>query len=123
MKRLWIVFAVVLALATFTLLMIFVAPPEPTHGGKSLRRWADQYGTNNWIANRAVAQEAAFAIQQIGTNAIPFLLNLTKARDTGVKRNCARRFLTNGITNLDWRTPRERFEGPEQRLTRPQASS
>ncbi|MEW6302827.1 MAG: hypothetical protein AB1705_05105 [Verrucomicrobiota bacterium] len=59
---------------------------EPTYQGKRLSEWAQQFGTNNWSANRAQAKEAEFAIQQIGTNAIPLLLELAGTRDSALKK-------------------------------------
>src|SRR5687767_14445402 len=60
---------------------------EPTYQGKPLSEWAQQYGSNHWGgANRAVAQEAELAIRQIGTNGIPFLLDLIRTRDPVLKK-------------------------------------
>lgn len=60
---------------------------EPTYQGKPLSGWAQQYGSNHWSgANRAADKEAEFAIQQIGTNSIPFLLDLIRARESALKK-------------------------------------
>jgi hypothetical protein len=59
---------------------------EPTYQGRSLSGWAEQYGSNHWSGNnRAAEKEAEFAIRQIGSNAIPFLLQLMQRRDSTAK--------------------------------------
>lgn len=65
----------------------FLYSPEPVYNGKPLSAWAQQYGSNHWGgANRAADKEAEIAIRQIGTNAIPFLLDLIRVRDSALKR-------------------------------------
>ena len=65
----------------------FFLRPEPAYHGKPLSQWAAQYGTNHWRAPNCPAdQEAEFAIREIGTNAIPFLLDLMRTRDSVVKQ-------------------------------------
>src|SRR2546421_3735492 len=60
---------------------------EPTYQGKPLSEWAQQYGANHWSGtDRAADKEAEFAIQQVGTNAIPFLLGMMRARDSALKK-------------------------------------
>lgn len=67
--------------------LILFSRREPAYQGKSLSEWAQQYGSNHWSrADRAAGQEAQFAIQQIGTNAIPILLELMRAKDSGVNK-------------------------------------
>lgn len=64
---------------------------EPAYHGKSLSKWAQQYGSNHWSgANPAADKEAEFALQQIGTNAIPFLLERMRASDSGMKKTLRR---------------------------------
>jgi hypothetical protein len=62
-------------------------PQEPACKGKSLTFWAQQYGSNNWRGGGGpAAREAEVAIRQIGTNAIPFLLDLIRVRDSALKK-------------------------------------
>jgi len=79
-----VAFAFVIALLAWRLL----PPPEPVYNGKPLNAWVEQYGSNFWAgAYDAVAKkEAEIAIQQIGTNAIPYLLDMIRVRDSGVKK-------------------------------------
>jgi len=60
--------------------------PEPVYKGKALTHWAQQYGSNNWRAGgREAAAEAQLAIQQIGTNGVPFLLDLIRTKESPTK--------------------------------------
>ena len=65
---------------------LFLRRVEPVYNGKPLTSWAQQYGSNNWSGRKELAREAEFAVQQIGTNAIPFLLDLMQARDSNLKK-------------------------------------
>lgn len=61
--------------------------PEPVYNGKPLSTWAEQYGSNNWRAGgKPAAREAQAAIRQIGTNGIPFLLNLIRSQESPLKK-------------------------------------
>jgi HEAT repeat protein len=64
----------------------FLRRVEPIYNGKSLTFWAQQYGSNNWSGRKELAREAEFAVRQIGTNAILFLLDLMQARDSDLKK-------------------------------------
>jgi len=82
------VVAIVIAVAgplTLLLLKLFY-PSDPVYNGKSLSAWAQQYGKNNWTTNRDAAEEAQVAIRKIGTNGIPFLLDLVEARGSNLKK-------------------------------------
>jgi len=66
----------------------FLPSPEPAYNGKSLSAWAQQYGSNNWRSGGApAAREAETAIRQMGTDAIPYLLDLIQVRDSNVKKS------------------------------------
>lgn len=58
---------------------------EPSYHGRRLSDWARQYGANNWGTNRVAAKEAEIAIQHIGTNGIPYLLQYMQRRDSALK--------------------------------------
>lgn len=59
---------------------------EPVYNGRPLTAWARQYGSNHWNGRKEPAREAEFAVRQIGTNAIPFLLDLMRARDSALSQ-------------------------------------
>ena len=83
------VVALVIAVAGLLTLLILTLfyPSEPIYNGKSLSAWAQHYGKNNWTTNRAAAEEAQVAIRKIGTNGIPFLLDLVEARESNLKKS------------------------------------
>jgi len=59
-----------------------VSGMEPRSGGKLLSEWATQWNTNYWSLNRDSPQtkEAEKAIRDMGTNAIPHLLEMIRTR-------------------------------------------
>src|SRR6185436_15838719 len=82
-----LLFVVVLAAVTASLAAwLFLRRVEPVYNGKPLTAWAQQYGSNNWSRRKELAREAEFAIRQIGTNSIPILLDLMRARDSDLKK-------------------------------------
>jgi hypothetical protein len=61
---------------------------EPVYRGKRLTGWVEQWKTNRWSipkadSNRIAEKQAEAAIRAIGTNGIPFLLELMQAREPG----------------------------------------
>ena len=85
-RRLILIIRVALGILAIFVCWSFLYPREPVCGGKTLTAWAQQYGSNHWTANRAAADEAEFAIRQIGTNSIPFMINLMRATDRPLTR-------------------------------------
>lgn len=81
--------AIILLLAAFSVAAFLVWKfyrPEPVYQGKPLSAWAQQYGSNNWSARPELAREAEIAIRQIGSNAIPFLLDGIRAEESRIKK-------------------------------------
>jgi hypothetical protein len=78
-------------------LMVFFSTCEPSHGGKSLREWLDQYARTRASSNpfrtddgRAAAEQA---IRQIGGRAVPRLTAMVRYQEgwfTPVRRYMAR---------------------------------
>src|SRR5688572_15566759 len=60
--------------------------PEPVYHGKPLSTWAQQYGSNRWSSNQAAAREAELAIRQIGSDAVPFLLDQLRTEESRTKK-------------------------------------
>jgi hypothetical protein len=77
---------VVLVFVAGVVLWLLLRQVEPVFNGKPLTAWAQQYGSNNWTRRKDLALEAEVAVRQIGTNAIPFLLDLMRARDSDLKK-------------------------------------
>src|SRR6185503_6855480 len=62
-------------------------PPEPVYQGKRLSEWLDVLGAlPHSNAERASREAAATALRQMGTNAIPSLLWMARARDSELRR-------------------------------------
>jgi hypothetical protein len=79
--------------AALAFLMVLVALAvlffrrEPTYRGKTLTRWAEQFGSNNWReGGSGPAGEARTAIRAIGSNGIPFLVRLVGTEESWTKR-------------------------------------
>jgi HEAT repeats len=82
-RRRAILFAA-LFLAVVCVFVWFILPtPEPTYQGRTLSFWLESYCQHR--SDLSVRQAATTAIQQAGTNAIPILLRLLRARDSGIK--------------------------------------
>jgi len=79
-----ILIATVALLLVLSLVWAVLHRREPVYEGKTLSAWVQQGRSNQWRG--AAADEARFAIRQIGTNSIPFLVNLIRATDGPVKR-------------------------------------
>jgi HEAT repeat protein len=78
---------VVLAfLVAASIAWVFWHRVEPVYDGKPLTFWAQQYGSNNWSGRKELAFEAEFAVRQIGSDAIPLLLDLMQSRDSDLKK-------------------------------------
>jgi hypothetical protein len=61
---------------------------ELEYQGKSLRYWANQYGSNHWTApNNELDKQAEMAIRSIGTNAIPSLLKMMATTESRIRLN------------------------------------
>jgi hypothetical protein len=63
---------------------------EPVYNGKPFSAWAEQWGSNHWQSYssadaKKADQEAEAAIRHVGTNGIPFLLDLMRARESALK--------------------------------------
>jgi hypothetical protein len=71
--------AVLLEISAFVLLA-FWGSAEPSYQGQSLSRWLEQYQSARLSGTRSV--EAAGAIRQMGTNALPTLIRMIRARDS-----------------------------------------
>lgn len=59
---------------------------EPSYQGKALFAWVEQYRSNHWGGDKELARQSEFAIRQIGSNGIPFLLDLIRTRDSPMKK-------------------------------------
>jgi HEAT repeat protein len=71
-----------LAVTAFVLVALWHSA-EPSYQGQSLSRWLDQYHSARGTGTPSV--EAEESIRQIGTNALPPLIRMIRARDSSLK--------------------------------------
>src|SRR5207245_6253066 len=76
--------AALLVTVVSALLLATLVKREPRYQGKALRQWVQQYRTNHWGNGRDSDAEKREqeAIQAIGTNSIPFLLEWVRTPDS-----------------------------------------
>jgi HEAT repeat protein len=67
-------FLIVVAAGIGTTCWLVLRTRDPVYQGQTLSYWFDQFNTTN-------RPQAAMAIRQIGTNAVPFLLEKAKSKD------------------------------------------
>lgn len=85
MKSPWRIVVPVLALIALAGLIAIISsnPPEPSYQGKPLSWWLEE---NARPPSQLGTPETAEAIRQIGTNALPTLIELLCARDSSIKK-------------------------------------
>lgn len=87
-RKIAFLIALLFALGAFVWLILSLVTTEPSYNGKRFTIWLDQYQkyfiarTDEEKENREAAEQA---LHQIGTNAIPTLLRMVAARDSGLK--------------------------------------
>ena len=65
------------------LLLLIFANAEPKYQGKKLSRWLDDINSAGSLSN---AEPALQAVREMGTNSLPFLLEIIGERETGLKK-------------------------------------
>src|SRR5690348_5046029 len=86
-------------------------PKEPEYQGKPLSYWLERARTN-WNAiffspKDPETVECTEAVRHIGTNAIPYLLRMLKAKDTALKTKAMDFAEAKGMTNLPLHSAQE----------------
>jgi hypothetical protein len=95
-------FIIVLA---FNAWLILSQPGEPVYQGKSLSDWCEQYAANSFhSSDQELQRQAKAAIQTIGTNAIPTLLRMLKAKDSKFKLKLIQLSQKQHVINIKWKT-------------------
>jgi tetratricopeptide (TPR) repeat protein len=88
-KTISIAIALFVAVAVIAGIVFVVLPPkEPSYKGRPLGDWLAQFNegyTPDYASNDPNNIECREALQHIGTNAIPFLLRILRAKDSAVK--------------------------------------
>jgi hypothetical protein len=83
--------------------------PEPNYQNKRLTAWVDQWQSNHWKRSRnpeakRSAVEAEHAILEMKDDAIPYLLDLMRERESAFTRSFERSFLGSGMHVCNWTT-------------------
>jgi tetratricopeptide (TPR) repeat protein len=87
-KTISIITVLLVAAALVGLLFAVMPPKEPSYDGRSLSYWLAHFkgeDAQNSATNNPADLECRKAVQHIGTNAIPFLLRIIRAKDSAVK--------------------------------------
>jgi len=85
------------------LLGLWMVPREPTHQGRALSIWMeDLRGIDEETRNRATA-----AIQEMGTNALPYYLEIYRSRDSRLKLKIMRLMMRQPYLDLSLTTAPE----------------
>lgn len=83
MKRVNITLAAALVALVSVIVWQELQPPEPVYQGKRLSGWMKARVTSGFTAE--AQKQARAAVRQAGTNAIPTLLRMLRATDSGLK--------------------------------------
>jgi len=103
--RRYLLVTLLLAILGFVSWLLLSQPSEPVYQGKPLSYWCEQYTkTYGQDANMASVKQAGIAIRAIGTNAIPTLLNMLKARDSKFKLKLIELAEKQHLINIKWKT-------------------
>src|SRR5260370_5750943 len=85
--------------------LILSPPSEPMYQGKTLSFWCDQYTANSLPESDIELQkQAETAIRAIGTNAVPTLLRMLKAKDSKFKRWLFQLGRKQRVLDINWKT-------------------
>ncbi len=93
-----------LAVLAWTLLRAPAPAPEPVYNGKPLSYWLQGFGPYP-NTTRPTETEALVAIQQIGTNAIPTLLQMLRAHDSPLKYKLRIWAIRRGLIRIIYKIP------------------
>jgi hypothetical protein len=85
MKRLRIIIILLAVLLTGVFVIYLVQPSEPSYQGRKLSAWLKGYYSYSlgWFGQHDKEDEA---LRQMGTNAIPFLMKMSKTEDSKFKQ-------------------------------------
>jgi HEAT repeat protein len=87
MKKPWLTIGLIAflsALIVIALVPVLTGPTEPEYHGKKLSAWVQDLNSPSPLTQA----NAKLAIQQMGTNAVPFLVQMLHVKDSPLKRKC-----------------------------------
>jgi len=79
-------FALALVAVGLLVLVLVFYRNEPSYQGKRLSNWAREYGSNHWSSSQEKAKPAQAAIQHIGADGVPFLLDAIATEPSPLKK-------------------------------------
>lgn len=86
--------------------IIFSCPSEPMYDGKPLSFWLSRYTDEN--RTETSVQEADHALEAIGSNAVPTLLKLIKARDLPFEPLCVDWLRKQHLIRIEWSSEQDK---------------
>jgi hypothetical protein len=102
-RRILPVLLLIAVLGTISWLVLRPYDPEPIYKGKPLTYWLDGFLPRANSADPPSQDEAEEAVQQIGTNAIPTLLRMLRAKDSEFKLKLIQLTQKQHLINIKWR--------------------
>ena len=105
-----ILLAVLLVAFFGALAWLVLIPHEPVYKGRTLASWLDEFGTNYSAIFQATKEatlqtDCCIAIQRIGTNAVPTLVNMASSHDSNLESNLV--VLARRLTSVHLHTDQE----------------
>ncbi len=100
-RRILIISLLIAVVGIISWLVLRPHDSEPTYQGKPLTYWLKGFGSGS---PDEVTLKANEAVRQIGTNAIPTLLRLLKAKDSKFKLKFIQLTSKQHLINIKWRT-------------------
>lgn len=93
-----------IAAVGFVSWLIVCQPSEPIYQGKPLTFWCEQYADNFYPdSDNELKKQAELAIRTIGTNAVPTLLRMLKAKDSKFKLRLIELASKQHLINIKWK--------------------
>ncbi|MDB6016957.1 MAG: repeat protein [Pedosphaera sp.] len=105
-RRFCITLAVTVAIIAIIAGVFVFRPHPPSYQNRSLQSWLADVDYGQPPAKREAAQ---YALRQMGTNVIPFLLSDFRKHDSRLTWNLKRLLKKQSLVHLDFRTPDERI--------------
>jgi hypothetical protein len=96
--------AALLAVLVWAVLRASAPAPEPVYNGKPLSYWLGVYSSDTNVNGRTWG-ESEYAIQEIGTNAIPIFLQMLRAHDSLLKTKVLKWASRHRIPGIHYRDP------------------
>ncbi len=108
-SRRYLLISLLIAILGFVSWLLLSQPSEPIYQGKPLSFWCEQYTVNRFLsADNVLREQAETSIRAIGTNAVPTLLKMFRAKDSNFKLKLIQLSQKQHLINIKWRTAASR---------------